>query len=691
MALPAPTVQPAAQSPAQSPALAHSPICRYCESVPANRSLNPLWQRRARRISRRALLAASARAGVGAAGLALVGCGGDDDPQADLAAQQSAQELSQQQVETQIEIADQQEQQSEPQAEEQSVPQTPTGPIPGGIARFWLGLGQIDLWDPHRARNRQAQAVISLMYNRLVRPVAAGLDELEADLCSLPETPDEQTYVFTLQPLARFWNRPPTNGRPVLADDIRFNVERQQIALDADSNPDVRFLRQPGYALTASVEATDERTIRMTSNGPDVRFLQAHSGPWAWIISPEAAVANADIWAADPADINLSSGTGPYVPLAFDPAGELALGRSPNWWGPGDRAYPAGFIFSAPAEDSLVDAYYGGQIDWLGFPASNSDVRAIERAANENATEDAPLEQLDQVVVAPLDYGVQLLAPLDDPRIARAASLALDRGALAEQRWYDHGAVDGIVRSHLEDWALPREQLSEFPGYRFDRDADLADARDLFQAAGGADADEGLILAVGDLFEAEFPGSGEAVVAMLQEAGIHARVAYRPIADALRELSEGQKFLYLGYGRPFQRPDPTWEWLDAIHALGAENWSVPKPSPGGGDLDETLDQMRITLDLDARRQLALDVQQRLLSGDARQWIFPIASGWRVSIRKPYLNLHDQAGGIAWSSHRLAQSWLDQTAETYPADRALPPPPEFTDPPPEEAQPADSAE
>lgn len=650
-----------------------------------------LWNP-SRRLPRRALLAASARAGVGVAGLALVGCGGDDQ-------QQSLQDQPplQQQAEPGQEAADQLAQQAEAQEQGQEQPAEqaetalPSGPAPGGIARLWLGLDRIDAWDPHRARRRSAHAAISLMYNRLVRPAAANADELEADLCSLPETPDEQTYVFSLAPLARFWNRPPTDGRPVTAEDIRFNVERQQIALDADSNPDARFLRQPGYALTSSVEATDERTVRMTSNGPDVRFLQAHSGPWAWIISPEAAVANADIWAADPADINQSSGTGPYVPLAFDPAGELALGRSPNWWGPGDRAYPAGFIFSAPAEDSLVDAYYGGQIDWLGFPASNSDVRAIERAANENAAEDAPLEQLDQVVVAPLDYGAQLLAPLDDPRIARAASLALDRGALAEQRWYDHGAVDGIVRSHLEDWALPREQLSEFPGYRFDRAADLADARDLFQAAGGADADEGLILAVGDLFEAEFPGSGEAVVAMLQEAGIHARVAYRPIADALRELSEGQKFLYLGYGRPFQRPDPTWEWLDAIHALGAENWSVPKPSPGGGDLDETLDQMRITLDLDARRQLALDVQQRLLSGDARQWIFPIASGWRVSIRKPYLNLHDQAGGIAWSSHRLAQSWLDQTAETYPADRALPPPPEFTDPPPEEAQPADSAE
>jgi hypothetical protein len=41
------------------------------------------WQRlRRNKMSRRSLLQASARAGVGATGLALVGCGGDDDDEA---------------------------------------------------------------------------------------------------------------------------------------------------------------------------------------------------------------------------------------------------------------------------------------------------------------------------------------------------------------------------------------------------------------------------------------------------------------------------------------------------------------------------------------------------------------------------------------------------------------------------------
>lgn len=643
--------------------------------MPADHSVKTSWSRPNRRLSRRGLLRASARAGVGAAGLALVGCGGEDEPAQQAVAEEMPQEQAQ--VQAQVEAAEQQAQQAvaedaQAEAQVEAEPELPTGPVPGGIARLWLGLERIDAWDPHRARNRQTQAVMSLMYNRLLRPAAADGDELEADLCALPEMPDEQTYIFTITPLARFWNRAPTEGRALTADDVRFNVERQQAALDSEGAADASFVRQADYLDTASVEATDARTVRMTSFGPDVQLLQAHSGPWAWITSPEAAAEYGDEWGTDPTDIQRSSGTGPYVPRAFNPAEQLALARSGNWWGSGDRAYPAGFIFTGQAQDAIVAAYNTGELDWLGFPAPNEYIR--------NTEENEP----DHVVLsAPLDYGVQLLAPLADGRIARAASLALDRPALAE-RWYgEEGTVEGIVPSHLEQWALPQDRLAEFPGYRGERAADLAEAARLLEEAGGADAVAGTPLVVGDLFESALPGSGAAVASMLEEAGIHVRPQYRSIAQAFRDMAAGEKFLYLGFGRPLQRPDPTWEWGETLHSLALENWSVPKPSPGNGDLDETLDRMRATLDLDARRELAAEVQERLLSGDARQWVVPIASGKRLSIRKPYLNLHEDANAFAWSHHRLAQSWLDASDETYPADRVLPDPPPPPEPPAEE--------
>ena len=70
------------------------------------------WQRmRRNKMSRRSLLRASARAGVGAAGLALVGCGDDDDD-----AQPAAAQVQQQQQQQQQAMAEQQAQQQEQQA-----------------------------------------------------------------------------------------------------------------------------------------------------------------------------------------------------------------------------------------------------------------------------------------------------------------------------------------------------------------------------------------------------------------------------------------------------------------------------------------------------------------------------------------------------------------------------------------------
>ena len=96
------------------------------------------WERQGgRRFSRRTLLGASARAGVGAAGLALVRCGDDDDDDAAVAETPAEQQAAQQQVADQQadQAVDQEaaEQQVMEDQEEQAVAQVQAGPIRGGI------------------------------------------------------------------------------------------------------------------------------------------------------------------------------------------------------------------------------------------------------------------------------------------------------------------------------------------------------------------------------------------------------------------------------------------------------------------------------------------------------------------------------------------------------------------------------
>ena len=210
----------------------------------STRDSNSHWgSLRRTRFSRRSLLSASARAGVGAVGLALVGCSDDEEP----APQEAQQQQTAQEQDAPPEPQQAQQQSSEQQTQAQQVdqqtaqPQPPSGPVSGGIIRAWLPVERHDRWDPHRSRYRYTQAMHSLMYSRLVRPASVSTGELEADLCALPEMPDETTYVFTVEPGASFWNLEPTSGRAVSAEDIRWNIVRQQAAVDANGLPDPFF------------------------------------------------------------------------------------------------------------------------------------------------------------------------------------------------------------------------------------------------------------------------------------------------------------------------------------------------------------------------------------------------------------------------------------------------------------------
>ena len=93
------------------------------------------WQRmKKRQYSRRSLLRASARAGLGASAIALIGCGDDDDDGQPQAAAQA-----QQQQQQQAAPAQQQEQQQEQQAAVAQAQQQQAGPGQGGTMRVGTG------------------------------------------------------------------------------------------------------------------------------------------------------------------------------------------------------------------------------------------------------------------------------------------------------------------------------------------------------------------------------------------------------------------------------------------------------------------------------------------------------------------------------------------------------------------------
>lgn len=623
---------------------------------------------RRRRLSRRSLLSASARAGVGAAGLALVGCSDDEEPpQQNLQQQTSQQDEPPEPPEIQQQSSQQSMQQEQSQQAEQQVvqPEPPSGPGPGGIIRVWQAVERHDRWDPHRSRYRYTQAALSLMYNRLIQPASVSTGELEADLCALPEMPDETTYVFTLDQDAVFWDIEPTNGRTVIANDLAWNISRQQEALDAGGQPDAHFFRRNAYQRTASIQATSDSSITLTTAEPDAAYLgSVHASPFAWITSPEAAELYGDDWRDDPSDIMRSSGTGPYAPRLYN-GFEITLARSDNWWR-ADSAYPDGITFTSGDTNNIVSLYNAAAFDRADFPLTNETVEALRDQNPEHGTFELPLDSGVELLT-PL--GSDPLTPIGDPRVIRAVGLAVDRPALLERLYGGHGRASGPLPWYLEGWSLSESLLNSFPGYRNDRTADLEEVAQLISAAGATASSSPLALVVADLFEGFFAGSGEAVRSMISDAtGLEVRLENRPFAEAIDQLRRGERFLFLGWSAVPQQADPTDDWRRTLHSEGTGNWS----DGSSAELDGLIEQMATTFNLGARQDIGHQVQEILLGGDAVQWQVRLVNGIQLGIHQPWLHPDPRLFDYAWSSNRLSTSWLDTTLENYPSGRELPP-------------------
>ncbi len=221
-----------------------------------NMSEKNYWQRLQRRqLSRRSLLGASAKAGVGAAGLALVGCGDDDDddavsdappavdetpdaPAADDGAGDDGGVVADAGALQPGELTAEQEAATFTTEEEfrlryhwsklQNVPGQADGPKTGGTFTFsGFDPGNWDITAPGASI---MSSFAGHHYNGLITFNMSDFDNAhklvpEGDLAKDWETPDGTTFIFNVHEGVNFQDKEPVNGRPLLMDDIKISYE----------------------------------------------------------------------------------------------------------------------------------------------------------------------------------------------------------------------------------------------------------------------------------------------------------------------------------------------------------------------------------------------------------------------------------------------------------------------------------
>ncbi len=662
------------------------------------------WQRmRASKLSRRTLLSASGRAGVGAAGLALVGCGDDDDDQAPVAvtqaqAQQQAQQQAPRSARQQVQgaAAEQQAQQAAQQADEQArqaqatqqaqeaEPQTVAeGPaiIRGGKLRLTTTAPAHDYFDPHRSIFGTTQSWMSFYMNYLIRWRNKEQGIMEADVASLPETPDEETYVFTLDQGARFWDRYPTEGgRSVTAQDIEANFQRQIAGADGSGAEDSTFTSSSSFRKTASMSTPDELTFIAKSDGIDATWIGVPLRPFSWITSPEAISEFGDRWRDEAGNIELSSGTGMFIPQSYDPDLGIELTRNPDYWKMGVDGQPLPYLDAVGMENltdptSVEAAYRSRAIDVGGSPLSTLQMEGIS-----DDFPDHPRGQIAfgfTVTTGMFNFNPDwagedgLGNPYLDRRFAYALHLAVDRNLMIDAVYLGAGKLSGHALTPWFNsyWAIPEEELLATPGFRPDREADIADAR-MYLEASGYDKSRTIQLVAPHVWEQTYPGILETERAMYARAlGVEVSLSVQPYTVLLQRWTEGS---YPGGGPQWTLPpadlDPTAAYSEFLRPGGSSNKLHYDFAP----TTELAEKMQITLDQDQRREMAWEAQRILLGTHPVHGIEGLAAepgvmnGISPEIWWPYVQRGEDTLQFAYATHRHDDTWIDVNHPDYPA-------------------------
>lgn len=236
---------------------------------------------RTRRLSRRTFLAASARAGVGSAGLALVGCGDDDDDDesvADTVADQTdQQEQAEETPEPQAEEQTQAQQTPEPE-DEQATPAPSGTPTPTGQISMALVTLAAQQTDPHTQNAGNNYPFIESVFEQFQRRDARDGALIPALAESLEE-PDEETMIFSMRPNALFWD-----GTPVTAHDAAWSLERRW---GLDPEPAGVATEKANYGVP---EVVDDLTLiaPLLEEGRALRWRGSIIGPRGWNIASRA-------------------------------------------------------------------------------------------------------------------------------------------------------------------------------------------------------------------------------------------------------------------------------------------------------------------------------------------------------------------------------------------------------------------
>jgi oligopeptide transport system substrate-binding protein len=250
--------------------------------------------------------------------------------------------------------------------------------------------------------------VINNMFEGLMREINGSLEPAMAESYTVSD--DGMVYTFTLRDAK--WS----DGKAVTAQDFEWAWSR---VLAPETASEYSWIFDA--ANVDSFQALDDKTFEVTLKAPTPYFLGLTAFYTFFPVRQESVEAGADgAWAIDPAK---SIVNGPFMLDSYVGGDRLELVPNPNYW-QADKVKLERIVGLMIVEASTaLTAYEGGTIDILATVPTEE----ISRLIAEDPT----------FYILPMDgtyyyaFNVEV-APLDDVKVRKALSLAIDRQAICD-------------------------------------------------------------------------------------------------------------------------------------------------------------------------------------------------------------------------------------------------------------------
>jgi oligopeptide transport system substrate-binding protein len=251
--------------------------------------------------------------------------------------------------------------------------------------------------------------VVNNTHEGLVRVVDGELQPAMAESWEISD--DQMTYTFHIREGVKW-----SNGEPLTAEDFEYSWNR---VLDPETASEYAWIFDE--ANVESFEATDESTFVVKLKTPTPYFLGLMGFYTFFPVYQEAVEAGPDgVWAKDP---ELSVSNGPFKLETYETGDQLTLVPNENYW-KADMVKLDKIVGHMIVDQSTaLTAYENGELDIVDNVPSAELPRLI--------AEEPTLHILPQTAVYYYRFNTER-EPLDDVKVRRALTLAIDRKAIVE-------------------------------------------------------------------------------------------------------------------------------------------------------------------------------------------------------------------------------------------------------------------